>query len=203
MSRISRIVSGVVVVVVLLGVAGTPAEANAIYSVDRSIAIPVFGHVTGDLVTDGTLGVLGSANFVDWNLTIDSFLGTEALLGYQSGLNSLLLVTGNALTATPDGLYFDFGVTGLVWITNGGIPHVGSFWCLEHDFFICNLNAGETIGSKSVEGFLFRTGNQKIATLESTDDDDVVGVPEPSSVVLLAVGALAVLRRRSIKSTTD
>ena len=192
MSRISKIVSGVGVILVLLGAVGTPAAASAIYTVNRPSIGPALAHLTGELVTDGTLGTLGSANFVDWNLTIGSFLGTETLLGWVSGPNSLLVVAGNALTATSDGLYFDFGVPGLVWITNAGLPHAGSFWCLEHNFGICNITSGETIGSKSVEGFLPRIGNVKIATLKSIDVD----VPEPASVLLLASGALAVLRRR-------
>ena len=192
MSRMSKIGSGVGVILVLLGVVGTPAEASAIYTVNRGAIGPVLGHVTGELVTDGTLGALGNANFVDWNLTISSVLGTDTLLGYLSGANSFLLVAGNALTATADGLYFDFNVPGVVWITNAGLPHAGSFWCLDHNFGICNITSGETIGSKSVEGFLPRIGNVKIATLKSIDVD----VPEPASVLLLTTGALAVLRRR-------
>ena len=192
MSRISRIVSGVVVTLVLLGAVETLAEANAIYTVDQTVPDPVFGHVTGELVTDGTLGPLEFANVVDWNLTVESLLGTDTLLGPLSGGNSFFLVTGDALTAMPDGLYFDFGVIGLLWATNGGFPHLGSFWCLEHAVGICNIDSGETIGSKSVEGFRPRTGNVQIATLKSRDVD----VPEPTSVALLAAGALAVLRRR-------
>jgi len=115
MSRISRIVAGVGVLLVLLGAAATPAEANAIYTVNRFVPNPFFGRVTGEVVTDGTLGVLELANFVDWNLTVESFLGTQTLLGPLSGNNSFLVTFGDSLTATPDGLYFDFGVIGLAW----------------------------------------------------------------------------------------
>jgi len=195
MSRISKIVSGVGVILALLGAAGAPAEAAAIYTVNRPSIGPVLAHITGELVTDGTLGILSNANFVDWNLTIASAAGTDTLLGYQSGINSFLVVAGNALTATPDGLYFDFGVIGLVWITNTGLLHTGSFWCLERSVGVCNVNTGETVGSKSVEGFVPRIGNVKIATLKSIDVD-VPDVPEPASVLLLTTGALAVLRRR-------
>ena len=202
MSKISKIVSGVGVSLVLLGVSGTPAEANAIYAVNLAVANPVFGHVTGELITDGTLGVLEYANLVDWNLTIESSLGTDDLLGPKSGANSFLVLAGDALTATPDGLYFDLGVTGLLWVTDTGLLHAGSFLCLERGIGICNVNPGLTIGSKSVEGFIYSTGNVKIATLtaiiddEPDDDEPPVDVPEPASVVLLAAGALAVLRRR-------
>ena len=192
MFRISRLVSGVGALLVLLGGAGTPAEANAIYTVDRLVPGPIFGDLTGELVTDGTLGPLESANFLDWNLTVESLLGTDTLLGSLSGANSLLVVTGDALTATPDGLYFDFGVAGLLWVTNGGFPHAGSFWCLEPTIGICNISGGETIGWKSVEGFIPRMGHHKIATLKSTD----VEVPEPASFLLVAGGLLGFAGRR-------
>ena len=192
MSRISRLVSGVGVLLVLLGAAGTPAEANAIYSVARVVPNPSLGIVAGELVTDGTLGVLGSANVVDWNLTVVGVLGSETLLGPASGPNSFIVTFGDSLTATPDGLYFDFGVVGFMWITNSGFPELGSSWCLENHIGLCNIDSGETIVSKSVDNFALRTGMHKVATLKST----AVDVPEPGSVLLVAGGLLGFAGRR-------
>jgi len=64
MSRISKIVSGVGVILVLLGAVGTPAAASAIYTVNRPSIGPALAHLTGELVTDGTLGsVPGTRTF--------------------------------------------------------------------------------------------------------------------------------------------
>ena len=189
MSGIFRFMSAAGALLVLLGAAGTRAEANAIYTVDRLVAIPSFVTVTGELVTDGTLGALTSANFVDWNLTIEGF-GADTLLGDLSGVNSLLVAAGDTLTATPEGLFFDFDGVGLLWVTNSGLPKVGSYWCVESAIGICNTSNGETIGSKSVaEGFRGWMGVQKVATVKTT------AVPEPASVLLLAAGTLGFLAR--------
>ena len=189
MSGIFRFMSAAGALLVLLGAAGTRAEANAIYTVDRLVAIPSFVTVTGELVTDGTLGALTSANFVDWNLTIEGFQ-TETLLGYLSGVNSLFLAAGDTLTATPDGLFFDFDGVGILWVTNSGLPKAGSYWCLESTMGICNVFNGESIASQTtVEGFRGWAGVQKVATVKTT------AVPEPASVLLLAAGTLGFLAR--------
>jgi hypothetical protein len=189
MSSIFRFISAAGALLVLLGAAGTRAEANAIYTVDRLVASPFFATVTGELVTDGTLGPLTSANFIDWSLTIEGF-GTDTLLGDLSGVNSLFVAAGDTLTATPDGLFFDFDGVGLLWVTNSGLPKVGSYWCLESAIGICNISDGETIGSKTfVEGFRGWMGVQKVATVKTT------AVPEPASILLLAGGTLGFLAR--------
>jgi len=82
-------------------------------------------------------------------------------------------------------LYFDFDGVGILWVTNSGLPKVGSYWCLESSIGICNISDGETIGSKTfVEGFRGFGGLQKIATVKAT------AVPEPATVLLLAAGVL-------------
>ena len=96
MVRTYRIASGMAVLLALLGAGVKPVEADAIYSVNRSVQSG-FGPVTitGQMVTDGTLGPLGRANFVDWTLTVDSSIGSETLYGHLSGNNSYLFIFGS------------------------------------------------------------------------------------------------------------
>jgi hypothetical protein len=186
MSRIFRLISAAAVLLAFLGASEKRAAADVVYTVDRA----VFGSVTGELTTDGTLGHLSSVNFLDWNLTIEAGLGPESLLGGVSGPNSLLVAFGDALTATPDGLFFDFNEIGILWVTNSGSPDQGSSWCVESAIGICNVVDGETLLSKSVQSFVPKTGIHQIATVKSVD------VPEPASVCLLAAGTAGVLCRR-------
>ena len=194
MSSIFRFISAAAMLLTLLGASATRADADAIYTVDRLVVGGFAMTVTGELTTDGTLGPLESSNFVGWNLTIDSAFGPETLLGDSGGSNSLLVAFGDSLTATPDGLFFDFSGLGLLWVTNGGLPHAGSYWCLDNGTGICSVFSGESVGSKSaIEGFRGWAGVQQIATLKSTDVPDVA---EPASLLLLALGTAGVLRRR-------
>jgi hypothetical protein len=171
------------VLLALLGAGVKPVEADAIYSVNRSVQSG-FGPVTitGQMVTDGTLGPLGRANFVDWTLTVDSSIGSETLHGPLSGNTSYLFIFGS-LSATATGLDFDFSGLGVVWLSRGFISS-DTYWCLDN-LDSCHLGSGETIGwDYTIEGFTPRTGAQQIATLVSTT------VPEPASVLLFAAGAL-------------
>jgi hypothetical protein len=189
MFRIGRIVWLTAVLPMAPGTAAETAEAATIYSVNRSVGALT---LTGQVVTDGTIGGLGSGNFVDWNLTIDTGafgFGTDTLLGPLSGANSQLETFGSSLAATADSLVFDFSGLGVVRFIRSTLSG-HSYWCLDNVLQACDPASGETIGWRStVEFFAPRTGIQTIATLQTT------AIPEPSSVVLLATGALGFLGR--------
>jgi hypothetical protein len=120
---------------VLACLAATQATASTVsYAVNRRVDA---GSITGTIVTNGTIGSLGPADVIDWNLKIDAD-GNSAtsgqLLGPLSGGNSSLVVGGPQRTATATGLFFDFG-TGMmnvfqfhttdysvVWQLQAGIP---------------------------------------------------------------------------------
>src|SRR4051794_4898033 len=63
--------------------------------------------VTGFIETDGTLGVLSAANITDWNLLLNN--GVSSInIGPLSDGNPHVIIYGPDLTATTNGLFFNF-----------------------------------------------------------------------------------------------
>jgi hypothetical protein len=90
--------------VVLAIVSVVPAEqlyAQIAYSVNLAVGTDT---VAGQIVTDGTIGVLGRANILGWNLIL-SGPGVTTDLTSSGGQSGSLLVGGD-LTATANNLFF-------------------------------------------------------------------------------------------------
>ena len=62
----SRLLGAVCAGVVML-LASVTADASIVYNLNRTIGA---GTVTGFIETDGTIGVLSTANITDWILTL-------------------------------------------------------------------------------------------------------------------------------------
>jgi hypothetical protein len=99
---------------VALATAALCSAANATeitYNVNQTIGA---GGVTGDIVTDGTIGTLFHANIVDWNLVLNDGTNTRDVLGPLSGSNSVVFVdyfTTPNLSATATQLLFNFSAS--------------------------------------------------------------------------------------------
>ncbi len=87
------------------------------------------GNISGSIQTDGTIGVLGDANLLDWNLLLDDGVGTFNLLGPLSGNNSGVDISGSDLSATATQLLFNFSGSGFALFQN---PSIGS----EHQLLL-------------------------------------------------------------------
>src|SRR5690349_17770040 len=79
------------------------AAADITYTVDLHIGN---GGVTGQIVTDGTTGFLGTANIKSWTLNVTGGGVTTQLT--SAGGQSTTGVVGNNLTATLSELTFNF-----------------------------------------------------------------------------------------------
>ncbi len=77
---------------------------NLIYEVNRTIGS---GSVIGTIETDGTIGPIDPFNFIDWSLT----LSVPPLTTTLTLFNSFWIASAFPMTATIDGLYFDFSAT--------------------------------------------------------------------------------------------
>src|SRR5947209_4642038 len=88
--------------ILVMMLAATVCDASPItYSVNRTVGT---GTVTGFIQTDGTLGVLAPANFLNWTLNLVVGVDTFTL----TGANSTVYIQGVDTTATATQILFNF-----------------------------------------------------------------------------------------------
>lgn len=159
--------TGITLISLILLLASSLVSAGPIYSVNRAIGA---GSVIGTIETDGTIGSLGAANILDWNLTLDDGTGSTSitLLGPSSGSNSALRIVGSSFTASVTDLWFDFSNTGnYVLFQNPNIGSEINYWCLDGALgsSSCAGNANaETVKTSGQQVILGQTGVTSIAT---------------------------------------
>ncbi len=192
------------------------SAASITYAVNLAVGS---GSITGDIVTDGSLGVLNSSELLDWHLSLSDGTTTFDLLGPPSGGNtSSYGASGSALTATATQLLFDFSDTERSYTIFQYISPTGSQNGYVYACFATTTNCvqGHAAGVYVfVEPFhpgsaINNDPNIQIASLSG---NSVIGAvassstPEPSTVALLSagIGLLGVRRactgKRSRKST--
>jgi hypothetical protein len=185
----------------LLGAASLCSASTITYNVNLTIGA---GGVTGDIVTNGTIGSLVDADLVDWNLLLNDGAATFDLLGPLSGGNSSLFSTTDDLSATPSQLLFDFSGSDVpnlmyfLWGTGSGTPEFSEAeFCLgsEQDGCLGGVGGGELIqleGANFGPDYNFDGSHIQFTSLSGTG---VIGAnstgsstPEPSTLALLGAG---------------
>lgn len=183
-------VSAILALVLFATVSGYAGTIT--YNVNRTVGT---GTVTGFIKTDGTLGVLGVSNIVDWSLGLyapTSSPTTYDLFGPLSGNNSSVYVQGSDTTASTTQLLFNFSGTdnGYLLFQYGVGIHDGFHYYCDATFYGICVN-GETDAPQYYTSGQGTTpsGNVVIGT----------AVPELGSLALLGSGILAAagaVRRR-------
>jgi hypothetical protein len=156
------------------------------------------GSISGTIATDGFLGVLGTSNILDWDLTLSDGTTSFTLLGPLSGNNSQVVVVGTDLSETATQLLFNFSGSGYVLFQNPTIGSAINYFCVEAQTGCTGSPAGESLRrTAGLNQFTAFSGSQAI------NSDLISTVPEPSGFVLLTFGAAALLtlRRRAGSST--
>lgn len=179
--------------VLLLAMLAMPALSmadNITYTVDQAIGS---SYVAGTITTDGTIGILSTANIVGWNLSMTgtetgSFSSTYPL---TPGRNPVT-VDGNYLTADSTGLFFNFSspTFGEFYFDNSAYPILQ----------IVNWSTGQILAGNETETLpqlissttVAMSGNQMIASAP------VVATPEPGTAGLMLFGVAALLALRKL-----
>jgi hypothetical protein len=179
---------------------GGTASASVVYDISNS-----FGpSITGTITTDGNLGVLQTADILDFNIILHTATLTTTILGPLSGANYSQFGTDNqnnstAFTASATGLFFNFlATTGTPYLLFQGGSPLGGLLCFNGAPGNCDGNPhsiGVHVGAES-NPLIQESGNVQIAVLH------VSGVPEPSTWAMMilgfaGVGFMAYRRRNS------
>ena len=157
------------------------------------------GSVTGTITTDGTLGLVGTGDIVDWDLTINDGLASSEFV-LTSANSQEEVASSSDLSATASQLFFNFsgGDGGIFLIESTTLGDAGPFVCWETGNSCGSFGMGVSLsadwGERDTVGTTIE-GDQVIANAETA-------TPEPGTILLLGSGLLMMvvvyLRRRKL-----
>ena len=155
--------------------------ANRAFVSDRGFP----GFLNLAITTDNTLGVLSTANIVDWSVQATFIGGFNLLLEGPGGANnSSWYVQGTHLTATTTDLYFDFSIPRAGPSSAFVVGPNSSNYCLQATQACQSTSGPGEIFTFGPGSYVFQpvSGNQIIAS--------AVGgaVPEPGAWALMLAG---------------
>lgn len=189
------------VIVAFVGtmVLAVAAKASPItYQVNRVIGA---GSVTGFIQTDGTIGVLSAANFIDWDLMLKDSASQFKLTGPLSGGNSSIFVRGTDAAAFDSFLLFNFsGIDYGVLVFEKGLFSALHYYCDSTQPNECA--PGETVAPDSTSGGFQNAERHGVVVLGITADP----IPEPATYALVSLGlALSWLKTKvlTIRESPD
>jgi hypothetical protein len=164
---------------------------SVVYNVDTSITTadptgnPLQSDtVIGSITTDGTIGVIGTANVLGWNLNLLDNLNSANDFLLTPGDSSLFEDTDGGLTATAAGLSFNYSDAGAEFLIQQVFSSAQHYFCFSATGGACL--AGETIAPQDV----FTDGVVATGAAAPIGNQPLSGVPEPASLLLLGSGLL-------------
>jgi hypothetical protein len=173
------------------------ARADSIYTIDVSAttADPTgnpaqFDTVSGSITTDGAIGVLQASDVITWDLDLIDNLNSAEDFELTPADSTLVEDTGNDLSATATGLFFDYSESGEFLIqANDPGPFSGYHYFCFSTGGACL--AGETISPNYYSGDgVVLTGQSAPTGTQPLGPPTTSAVPEPSSCAFMLTSLL-------------
>lgn len=162
-----------------------------------------WGSVGGIFVTDGTLGPLSALNILDYQLLIGvSTASSDISSPSLGGIGVVLTIFGDALFATPSGIYFNFANPGPSYLklTRDATPNgqAVTTFCLNAGGANCGAGDFEILTSIVMPGYPGTFGGSRSEiwnTYGIVSDAGILqlaapvsAVPEPSTWAMMLIG---------------
>jgi hypothetical protein len=177
---------------VVLAAACSAAHADIVYDTDISFLVPFDGvgistatiSIVGTITTDGAFGPLQPADILAWNLTVNTPTSQTLIESPAGGVR----LTGDALTANPDVLHFNYGYSGSFVIQFGTAAIDFESEIPLSDFGSLTVTDGH--GEYSID-----TGDNQFTVIGGAE---TAAVPLPASawLMLSGIGAIGAFTRK-------
>ncbi|HEY2710187.1 MAG TPA: hypothetical protein VGI95_19265 [Caulobacteraceae bacterium] len=159
--KLTRLLLASAAVALSVGI-GAASAGDITYTVGQQVGSDT---VNGQIVTDGTIGILAQSNIVGWKLDLTG-PGATTTLTSVGGTSSVLL-QGNDLTATQTKLLFNYsGGDGGLLLFQKSLFSGAQYYCNNTTSFICA--SGASVAPASINNPSFQiaaaSGTQVIGT---------------------------------------
>jgi hypothetical protein len=179
------------------------ARANNIYAINTTITsdVPLSSPpklqtdtVFGSITTDGTLGVLAQSDILSWNLDLIDQLNAANNTDLTDANSSIITFFGTSLSATANGLFFNYNQTG-----EFGIQENGFFFSGEHYFCFSTGSADCLAGETITPADVFTDGVVATGSAEPVGTQPLnQSTPEPgyALIVMALLGVCVGVKRK-------